>query len=439
MDIIDQLLKDLRPSDSDAGLQRGQKIDAITDAEDQGILEELAPGGEHTNANPGQGSGIVAAAEDWQQNAAKPFTREDSVMNDVLKHASGETQTGGRSTLADTVVKAHIATLLHLGYTPKQVTAKLEKLAEAQVFNREVAAEFLNDQSGLVGMAYIEPNHFNQKSCVASLNHIRQNGILRAASVKRIAACEGCDNCKSDHAGGCKCATYGLPIVSNAKELGRVVASIAGPTPKKATLVQKHNRETQVMPGHTVNVIARTEERNPNLKVAGDGGVTVFDINKVKEAASEFTPKAVRASVDGGKTLQEVYVSAKKAYGSAKTERVVRAYLDSLKKTGSRINLAAVDCSLLKGRLTASETILGKDKCASCGLRSGMHCGFTGGTLLSFPGMEKTSSKTASAQGQDGVAFMQSLELTAPTLEIQINKDRELPHVEMDVVPTVRF
>ena len=93
----------------------------------------------------------------------------------------------------------------------------------------------------------------------------------------------------------------------------------------------------------------------------------------------------------------------------------------------------------MKNRLASSETILGKEKCASCGFRNSMHCGLTGGTLLSFPGMEKVSAKTASAPGQDGVSFMQSLELTAPTLEIKINQDRVLPDVEMDTIPTVRF
>ena len=169
--------------------------------------------------------------------------------------------------------------------------------------------------------------------------------------------------------------------------------------------------------------------------------LTSFDIQATREAASSFSAKSVKASIDGGKTLNDVYVESKKAHGSAKTQRVVRAFLDGLKKSGARINLAAVDCSLLKNRLTASETILGKPKCASCTLRGGMHCGFTGGTILSFPGMETTGAKRASmaTPGQDGVALMDAMELKAPELVIDIKEDRKLQEVEMPSIPTVSF
>ena len=167
--------------------------------------------------------------------------------------------------------------------------------------------------------------------------------------------------------------------------------------------------------------------------------IAVIDLfpcwTRAKEGLSSFTPKNVQASLEAGKTLQEVYVASKQARGSAATERVVRTYLDGLKKTGARINLAAVDCSLLKHRLTASESIIGKSKCATCTHRcAGMHCGFTGGTLLSFPGMDRVGGKRASLQqatAPDGVATMQAMELIAPTLDIEIRKDRDLLQVEL--------
>lgn len=424
--LIDQLLSDFTPA-SDAGLQRGQDIKAISNAEDDGLLAELAPG-EHNQASH---SGIVASREDWHDSAAKPFTREDSITNDLLKDASE--QSGGRAPLTASAVNMRVAALLHLGQTPKQVTAYLNKLAERAVFDRSASDEFLKGQAGLMGYAYIEPNHFN-KSCVASLRHIKQNGQLRAASVKRIAACSGCENCKSDHDGGCKCAAYGLPIVSNEKGLMQVVAKLTrSPQPKRAALVASHNQEQMALPGRAV-VATSDPVRNTKATVAGAGTLTKFDAAKARENLSTLTPKAVQAALEGGRTLTEVYTATKKAHGSAKTERVVRAYLDGLKKTGARINLAAIDCTLLKKRLTASETIIGKKACASCTHRcAGMHCGFTGGTLLSFPGMESVGTKRAAAQApvQDGVQFMQSMELTAPALEFQIKGDRDLLQVEL--------
>lgn len=438
--LIDQLLSDFRPA-TDGAIQRGQDFKAITEAEDDGLLNELAPGGEHNAANPG--TGIVAAEQDWQQNGAKPFVVEDSLMNDVLKASSGEKvpeERLGKPMMASADVKIRIRALLHLGQTPKQVTAYLNKLAEQQMFDRTESDGYLKDQAGLLGYAYLEPNHFNQRSCTASLRHIRNNGgKIRAASVKRIAACEGCDQCKSDHEGGYKCATYGLPIVASEKDLKAVIARLAGPQMKRAALVQRHNRdEAQARPGHAVNVIARHEERDPSQTTAGVSRVAAWDAEKARENSSAFTPKTVMASIEGGKTLGDVYVASKNAYGSAKTQKVVRAFLDGLKKSGARINVAAVDCSVLKHRLTASETLLGKEACATCSFRTaGMHCGFTGGTILSYPGMEK-QAKTASV-AQDGVAVMDGLELRAPELNVEFNEDRQLLDVEMSGIPTLQF
>lgn len=424
--LIDQLLSDFTP-DSDAGLQRGQDIKAISDAEDDGLLSELAPG-EH-NQGSFAGTGVIAAQEDWHDTAAKPFTREDSIANDMLKEASTQ-QSGGRAPMDAKSVNMRIAALLHLGQTPRQVTAYLNKLAERAVFDRTQSDEFLKSNAGLMGYSYIEPNHFN-KSCIASLRHIKQNGQLKAASVKRIAACAGCENCKSDHEGGCKCAAYGLPIVSDEKGLAKVVAKLTRGNTKKASLVARHNGEQE----ERKQTVLATQDpgRQASAKTAGQGALIKFDVEKAKDALGTFTPKMVRASLDEGKTLTEVYVAAKKAHGSARTERVVRTFLDGLKKTGTRLNLAAVDCDLLKHRLTASETLIGKSKCATCDARQGMHCGRTGATLLSFPGMEQVGSKRASAQAQvkDGVQDMAAMELTAPTLNIEIKGDRDLLPVEL--------
>ena len=431
--LIDQLLGDFTP-DEDAGIQRGQDILAISGAEDTGLLAEICPEGEHTNANPGGGpSSIIAAEEDWQQNGAKPFTREDSIMEDVLKQASGEEQTGGRGQLSPSDVNMRISALLHLGLPPVKVTAYLNKLADMQVFDRSLSDEYLKGMSGIQGLAYIEPNHFNQSSCIASLKHIQRNGTLKAASVKRIAACEDCTQCKKDPEGACKCATYGLPIVGSPQDLQPILVKLSGGSMKRAALVTRHNAEANehvaALGGH---VRDRSNERITTQRAAGFENLQSFDIQELQASAGGFQPHVVEAKIASGKTLTEVYVEAKKVYGSAKTERVVRQYLDSLKKTGTQVNLAAVDCTLLKQRLASSEAILGKKECAQCTLRNGMHCAFTGGTILSYPGMESRATKTASAEPViDGVAYMESLELNLPALDVPLGKDRDLLDIEL--------
>ena len=444
-DIIDQLLADFRPKADDPtvheGLMRGLDIKGISDAEDQGLLDEIAPGGEHNPANNGSTSGIVAAQEDWRESSSKPFTAEDSVMTDVLKQAGDEQvpfdeTTCGKGHMASADVHARIAALLHVGKTPRQVTAYLDKLAELQAFDRTESDSYLQDQAGLMGYAYLEPNHFNQKSCVASLRHIQATGVLRAKSVKRIAACEGCGQCKSNPQGGCKCATYGLPIVSNAAEM----TAIVGKKAKKAALVEAHNgTHGEPRPGHTVVAIQQGSPRDTTQTIAGGGTITRFDPQAARQAAAKFSAADVRAQLNAGKTFGEIYAEGKKVMGSAKTERVLRGFLDTLKKTGIRLNAAAIDCSLLRKRLTASETLLGTTKCASCTLRGGMHCGLTGGTLLSVPGMESSGRKRASVDAEDGVTTMDSLEMKAPELVIDFKTDRDLLEVEMPLIAPLSF
>lgn len=420
--LVDQLLGDLVPegddSDIHVGLQRGQDFKSISDDADMGLLDELFPHGEHNSANV---AGMVVAAEDWNQNGARPFTREDSVMNDVLKQGSGLPR------MASADVQMRISALLHLGKSPRHITAYLEKLAEQQVFDRQESADFLKDQSGLQGLAYIEPNHFNQKSCIASLRHIKQNGALKAASVKRIAACDDCTSCKESDDDSCKCATYGLPIVANAKDLGRVVAKLTGGTSKRSSLVERHNGgTTSSTPGHAVARVSR-EIQPTKTVIAGNGAITKFDSAAFRQANSEVTPRHIQASLDEGNTLAKVYASTKLKVGSGRAKTVVTAYLNGLKKSGARVNLAAMGCDLLKRRLTASETILGCSKCATCGGRQGMHCGITGGTLITYPGMEKSTGKRASMvnnNAPDGNATMDSLELHTPELDVPIGADR---------------
>ena len=410
--IIDQLLNDFHYPE-DETTRRGDKFTALT--KDKADKDPA-----HVDL------GIVAAEEDWHQNAARPFTVEDSLMHDILKSASGKAEDVGKVARSDEQMHSRIADLLHMGKSPVAISAHLDKVAEMEIFDRNSSDEFLKGQSGLMGLTYIEPNHFNQKSCTASLRHIKNHGgQVNAASVKRIAACSGCADCKKNPDGTCRCGTYKLPIVSSAPEAQQVVAALTHGTGKKAALVARHNKA--FASSETVQV-DRLVER-PTTVIAGSGSLSKFDVVTVKEAAAEFTPKMVQASINEGKTLQEVYAAGKKAHGSALTERVVRTYLDALKKTGSRVNLASLDCKLLKGRLTASETILGKPACKTCTLRNGMHCAFTGGTLLTYPGMESAGAKTASVK--DGVEIMEVLGLEEPTLDIQMNKDPDYLQVDL--------
>ncbi len=461
--MIDSLLSDFQPvglnADLTAGLRRGQDFRALSDKADMGLLEELFGEGEHKNAAAqiANASGLVAASGNWRQHPAQrkaqeaaydslPHTVDDlqdgqfkdasgegAILADVVKHASADDPQNladiGKPYVDTAVIKKWISDQLTLGKTPNQVFAGLKRLAAQAVFDQTPMHDYLKDQSGLNGMAFIEPNQFN-KECKASLAHIRAHGQLRAASVKRIAACAGCSECKCDPTGQARCATYGRPIVGTAEELGKVVASLTGGNMKKASLVDRHNGQTaapNVLPVRTAAVAPA------QARVAQ---VSHFDVTEFRTANSQFSPASVLASLNEGTSFPRVFAAAKLEHGTQTAERVCRAFLDGIKGTGQRINLASLDCTLLKRRLASSETIIGTSKCAGCTLRNQMHCGLTGGTILSYPGMDthdrhSKRAALASTPAVDGVAMLASLDLlSTPEMHLEIKGDRKLMQVE---------
>ena len=475
MDVIDELLANVGPHgtvdpDITAGLRRGQDFLSLSERADQGILDELFGQGDHRTASAqvANRSGLVAANEHWRQRTAprkangedlasttgesQPHTVDDlqdgkfkdaGMLGDVLRIASSDDPQNleniGKSHVDSGAVKKWIGNQLTLGKTPSQVVAGLKRLAEQAVFDHQSSYDFLKDQAGLMGMSYIEPNQFH-KDCKASLAYIRANGQLRTASVKEIAACKGCSECKCGADGTKKCATYNRPIVSNAKDLGRVVASLTGGTMKKAALVARHNGAAASVPGHAPNVITARTAPTEAPKVAGSqSGISHFDAAEFRASNSRFTPASVVASLNEGTTFAKIFAAAKLEYGTQVAERTCRAFLDSIKGSGQRINLASLDCSLLKRRLASTETILGASKCAGCTLRNSMHCGLTGGTLLSFPGMtpKGSNAKTASAAPapMDVVATMQGMGMAHPEVTIDFSAPRNLMQVDVEGVP----
>lgn len=454
--VIDELLATTLPDGGDptlrAGLRAGQDLKALSEKADTGILDELFSQGEHKSATVRAArTGLVSADPNWRSKQAdtevnehtydaKPHTVDD-IQDGLFKDASAKDPLGletlGKQYIDDGKIKRYISDQLTLGKTPAQVVASLQKLAAGAIFDNTMTDEYLKDQSGLLGLSYIEPNQFNRE-CKASLKHIQAHGTLRAASVKAIPACEGCVDCKRQQGGALRCAVYQRPIVRNAKELGHVVAALSGGSMKRAALVDRHNAVTpQNLPGHQANIIASRPAPVVRQQTAGGGKISSYDPESLQQAAGGFTPKNVTASIAGGATFAAVFAEAKRVHGSHTAERVCRAYLDSLKGSGARVNLASIDCSLLTRRLSSTEAILGAAKCAGCSLRGGMHCGKTGGTLLSFPGMErdpqaKKTAAVAPSQGPDAVQFMASLGMMQnQDLTIEMKAPRQLLDVEL--------
>lgn len=345
--------------------------------------------------------------------------------------------------ISDTQIKKYIRDLLNQGEAPSKIAARLRRLAEnAPVFNRQMSTEYLNQQAGFLGLAYIEPNHY-MNSCPASYERIKVNakhtGGLQAKAVKKIVACTGCKFFNKSANGQKTCNLYHLPIISTGAEAKAIVNRLTAGVPeghKKATLVKIANRdERHVKEATGSDMISRVTQP---MRVSSIASVQ-DQHNKqaaLKEARFVFTANTVSALHKKGHSIEKIYNAAAKKIGSVQAGAAVKAFIAGLKTNGTKIALSQIDCSFLKQKLGVQNAIVGAEKCGSCVYRQGMHCGLTGGTLLSFPGMERQASNHKIAEGapKDGRAMLAEFDLTggfpmdAGTIDI---KEPERLDVEM--------
>jgi hypothetical protein len=385
------------------------------------------------------------------------------------------------------------------------------------------------------------PKQASSQDCVRQAKTWKAAGIQpRAKSVKQITACEGCTYFKKN--GGSKtCGLYGLPVISNAKELTSIVNKLTAGVPassKRAALVQIANRTQEHNPiakaasseapfvhqssftkerqfgfaepdhfsgslvqklhtaGHSLKAISEAADKKYGALEASKGireflaalrkekGKIVMakadadylkkigihneaivgaskcasckshDGKQVRKAASsemvtrapetfvESTLGGIRASHHtttahfdsaavaklhtAGHNIDKIFKAASAKYGSAQASKAVRDWANNLKNTNTKIALSQIDCTTLKKmgvKLGSQNAIVGAEKCGSCNYRNGMHCGLTGGTLLSFPGMNKVTSnkKVASGAPEDGRSILKEFDLMGSSAQADID------------------
>jgi hypothetical protein len=426
--LIDSFLQGVEPDYGNIGLKKpvGMKEQfAANEASqiDKAFLNE--PGGAHT------------AAGAFEPKPIRDATTGDSALADAFRTLEAVDQHNEMDAVTDAEIENRVKFLLSLGHSPNRVASYVKKLAgevrvqrdalkvpasqsntaETAAMAENVDADYWEpNKFEMLGSAYIEPNFFMNK-CTASFDKIKKEGHLHALSVKKIAACEGCQyhNCGS-------CNLYNRPIVASASELKTVVLAaldqkgIKVTTTLKAALTQLRNggeKTTQALPYN------RNTEKY-TIRTAGDKQALVH-----KEASVEEIGKMVQTGIP----IKEVYKTAAAQYGKVSAISAIKRYIAGLRQSKAKIVLAALDCSLLKNKLATGNAIVGESKCASCSYRNGMHCGLTGGTLLSFPGMNRASSKHISHEGvKDGkqVLFEFDLLNTGEDSPIEYN-EKETP------------
>jgi hypothetical protein len=370
--ILDQILSDLAPNPSEVGLKseisRGEEFENISQSEeDAAFVNELAPR-------------VASVAADWRQKAQASFSNggllEEAALRSVGSKAAGEVE---KTALTNDQVKRFISDRLHMGRRPSQVADDLEKLSDLHVFEKGLASDVLSDMSGVVGYTYLEPNHFHD-TCQASLERISREGKVIAKSVKRIAACSSCTGCV-----GGSCSVYKLPIIASKGDLKELVekeASKIGKSASKKTMAELHDW---------------TPEAKSVTSYSHATQIAGFE-HIAREAEKTITKEHIAAQVEASPLVQ-VFSTAAETFGKVAAKRAVNGYLNSLKTSKAKVSIDNVDCRLLVGKLSSGNAIVGSKKCPECVYRNCMSCGLTGGTLISFPGMNTVKSAHKVAAG----------------------------------------
>lgn len=369
--------------------------------------------------------GIRSNKIDWRGKAAKEVS-DDDILTDVTADLSETADAAiDRKTISDSELTNYIDNLLNAGVEPIKVAARLDKLAELNIFNRTMGNDYLEGHSGTLGIAYLKPNTY-MDSCTASYEKLtKQGSVIRAKSVKKISACEGCSYFKKEAK---NCNLYHLPIVANQKELLPIINNLtAGAKNAKAELVKIANREYDRVPKEKkAEAVHRADQKVHIGGTAKVGKQVNFDVEEVTKLHT------------AGKSIQSIYEFGMKKAGQVAAAKTIKEFVAGLKRTNTKIALSQIDCSLLKSKLATSNAIVGDKRCASCTYRNGMHCGLTGGTLVGFPGMDKmaTQHKTSATSPKDGHKMLNDYEM-AHSLEVQ---DIEfLNPVRDDIEPGGKF
>src|SRR5271154_5492096 len=121
---------------------------------------------------------VNAVKADWRKDARRDNAAYNTEMGDneqLMSEVCMTLDEAGRGSdlkensadkkaISDEKVFKYVRDLLNQGVSPAKVAAKLEKLAELELFNHQSATDYLQRNAGLMGLAYLEPNTYMDKN-----------------------------------------------------------------------------------------------------------------------------------------------------------------------------------------------------------------------------------------------------------------------------------
>lgn len=198
--IIDAMLDEREPDWKDLGLNEAhesgeEQLDRTHQYVDTDFMDDIAESASKHTPVWGPKSGahtyeqrisdkeaaqprVNAVKADWRKDARRDSDAyksehgdNDSLMAEVtesLESALGKNSLAENSaekkSVSDAQVQKYVKDLLNQGMSPSKIAAQLNKLAEIELFNHQMATDYLQRNAGLMGLAYLEPNTYMDKS-----------------------------------------------------------------------------------------------------------------------------------------------------------------------------------------------------------------------------------------------------------------------------------
>src|SRR5271157_1383172 len=128
---------------------------------------------ERMAAKDGGISGVAGSDVNWRMQATQhegdystKLGDDDSLFAEVTETLEAAASSGKveKKNVTDAQVQKFVHDLLNQGVSPAKVAAQLNKLAEIELFNHEMSTRYLQDNAGLLGISYLEPNTYMDKS-----------------------------------------------------------------------------------------------------------------------------------------------------------------------------------------------------------------------------------------------------------------------------------
>jgi hypothetical protein len=460
--------------------------DISTDEADVEFLDALAGESDHTAVPGGGVTAAVRNQENWRGRSAGVADNNDSLLGTAMGRISGQKAgSDGIPTMSDAEVKAKITAALHLGISPAKIAAGLETVNRvfnkqfAHDFLESHAGgmglsylnpdhfgsctkshEFIKAKGGSIKAASVTRiaacgscQKCSNGRCnlyklpiVASVDEARKVIIAKFNTTKKAALKEIHNGGQQPPAEVVSTRSHANAVVRTAGDKMTVAERPESPVQGRIALLA--SKMDAGMDLQAAFEAVREEHGTPTAnaalkafqaaekKATGPARIVheervftrtaaheVVSIRGTAKEAEVTTIQDVAKLITAGHNFSQAYSLVRGRIGSQQAGKVFGQFLADLKKTGGKVNLEQIDCTFLKGKLASSNAIVGAKKCAGCSYRcAGMHCGLTGGTLLSFPGMDRARSKQASYEGvQDGVQDMASYDMQADAMEIEFN------------------